>query len=97
MNVMPEVSESFIDMGECINSEEVSHQIALNMMMSAYDFDFISDDVFDSMMNEIEQSNEQIILSDEQYNKLNEILNELNYSQSDIENILKNIQIGETE
>ncbi len=97
LNIMPEVSESFMNMSECINDEEVTHQVALNMTMSAYDIGFMSDDDFNFMIQEIMQSDEPITLSNKEYEKLNNILNELDYSQSDIENILNNIHIGETE
>ncbi|MCD7950580.1 MAG: CvpA family protein [Erysipelotrichaceae bacterium] len=96
LNVMPEVSESFMNMGECINNEDISDQLILNMMMSAYDYNFISEDSFISVLNEeIMNSDQDLTLSEDQYDKLNDILNELSYSQSDIDNILKNINIGD--
>lgn len=96
LDVMPEVSESFIEMGECLNSAEMSDQIALNMLMSAYDFDVISDDDLVTIINaEIMNSDQDLVLSEGQYDKLNNILNELGYSQDDVKSILENIHVGE--
>ncbi len=96
LDVVPEISESFMNIGECINNEDVTDQIILNVMMSAYDYDFIDEDSFMSVLNEeIVNSQQDLTLTNEQYEKLNNILNELSYSQSDIDNILKNINIGD--
>lgn len=97
VNFVPSVSEEVLELSSQIQTEEKNAETLTKLVIAANEYDMIDHDqtqlVFEYIQKQMKQ--EDITLSQNDYNKLEEILLESGYSSQQVQNILKKINVSD--